>query len=120
MKLLLDEMFAPELARQLRRRGHDVEAVGERVDLSGRADSEVLATAAGEGRAVLTEDVSDYSGLAQQYVREERHHHGIVLTSAKRFTRREAGFGHLVRAIEAFLAEHPTDDALKDQVRWLE
>lgn len=120
MKLLLDEMFTPELARQLRKRGHDVVAVGERADLAGRADAEVLATATREGRAVLTEDVSDYAGLAQDYVREERHHAGIVLTSDARFTRRKEGFGHLVRSLDSFLAQHPEDNALTGQVRWLE
>ncbi len=119
MRLLLDEMFSPELARALRKRGHEGVAVGERGDLSGAPDAEVLATAAQEQRAVLTEDVADFAALAQDYARRGQAHHGIVLTSA-RFTRRRAGLGRLVRALDAFLSEHPAEDALHRQTRWLE
>lgn len=120
MKLLLDEMFSPELARALRHRDHEVVAVGERGDLSSAPDAEVLATATREERAVLTEDVADFAALAQSYARSRQAHHGIVLTSAERFTRRRAGLGHLVRALDAFLLKHPAVDALRGQTRWLE
>lgn len=120
MRLLLDEMFTPELARALRGRGHDVVAVSEPADLLGVADPEVLATAAEEQRAVLTEDVADYAALAHAYAHGGRQHHGIVLTSAARFTRRRQGLGRLVRALDKFLAAHRADDALLDQTRWLE
>ena len=39
MKLLLDEMWSSDIAVQLRRRGHDVDAVAERPELRGKADS---------------------------------------------------------------------------------
>ena len=38
LRLLLDEHFSPEIARQLRRLGHDVIAVKEHARLAGRAD----------------------------------------------------------------------------------
>lgn len=120
MRLLLDEMFSPELARALRVRGHEVVAVGERGDLSGAPDAEVLATAAREERAVLTEDVADFAALAGDYARRRQAHHGIILTSAARFTRRRAGLGGLVGALDAFLSEHPAVAALHGQTRWLE
>jgi predicted nuclease of predicted toxin-antitoxin system len=120
VRLLLDEMFSPQLARALRERGHDVVAVGERADLSGPPDAEVLTAATSEKRAMLTEDVADYAALAREYARRGESHHGIVLTSAARFTRRRAGLGRLVRALDAFLSEQPATDALRDETRWLE
>jgi hypothetical protein len=45
VKLLLDEMWPPSIAVQLRRRGHDVEAVAERADLRGQADDAVFSVA---------------------------------------------------------------------------
>lgn len=38
LRLLLDEHFSSEIARRLRKRGHDVIAVGEREGLRGRSD----------------------------------------------------------------------------------
>jgi hypothetical protein len=43
VRLLLHEQFSPEIARQLRRRGHDVVAVKEQPDRIGRAGRDVRA-----------------------------------------------------------------------------
>ncbi len=49
MKLLLDEMWPLAIAVELRRRGHDVTAVAERLDLRGQPDEVIFATARADG-----------------------------------------------------------------------
>jgi hypothetical protein len=54
VRLLLDEHYAPEIARQLRKQGHDVVAVVERAELVGLSDEEHLRRMARERRAIMT------------------------------------------------------------------
>ena len=51
MRLLLDEMLTPAIARELRARGHDVEAVAGHPDREALSDPEVMAVARAEHRA---------------------------------------------------------------------
>lgn len=61
MKLLLDEMFPTEVARQLRDQfGHDALHVRE-AGLEGAADHEVAKVARVEGSAFVTENVADFA-----------------------------------------------------------
>ena len=48
VRLLLDEMLAPLIARELRARGHDVEAVAGHPDRQALSDPEVMAFARAE------------------------------------------------------------------------
>jgi predicted nuclease of predicted toxin-antitoxin system len=52
LKLLLNAMFAPEIARQLRRLGHDVVAAKERPDLADADDPEVFEIAQAESASL--------------------------------------------------------------------
>lgn len=57
--LLLDEMYPPALAQQLRASGHDVVAVLDiEVGLAAKTDDDVLAWAARNGRCVATDGVT--------------------------------------------------------------
>src|SRR5947207_419898 len=60
VKLLLDEMFSPAIAADLRERGHDVIAVADRPDLRAKSDEEIFAWASAEARWLLTENVKDF------------------------------------------------------------
>lgn len=120
MKLLLDEHFSPEIARQLRTRGHDVFAARERTDLHGLADADLLALATTERRAVVTENVADFVELHRMSVVTRRPHYGIVFTSPRQFPRARRAIGRMVRALDALLTARPSDDALADQTWWLE
>jgi predicted nuclease of predicted toxin-antitoxin system len=66
VKLLLDAMYSPERAVQLRRRGHDVVAARAFSDLEAASDVELLAVAQLEERVVVTENVPDILRLDAQ------------------------------------------------------
>lgn len=59
-RLLLDEMFSPAIAAELRDRGHDVIAVADRPDLRAKSDEEIFAWSSAERRWLLTENVKDF------------------------------------------------------------
>ncbi|GAB3184406.1 hypothetical protein FHX75_121306 [Micromonospora palomenae] len=111
--LLLDEMYPPALARQLRERGHDVlAALDLEVGLSSRSDEDALAWATRHQRCVVTENVRDFARLAPQMP-----HAGIILVSARRFPRTRSGLARLLDALDGVLATKsvPTPDS----VAWL-
>ena len=111
MRLLLDEHYSPEIARQLRARGHDVVAVSERSGLLGRADRVRVAAMAGERRAVATEDVGDFRPLMTEVARHGSATFGLICVSPRRFPRRRKDIGRLVTALDALLRAHPEEDA---------
>jgi len=117
LRLLLDEHFSPEIARQLRSHGHDVTAARERNELHGLSDRANLTVASGERRAVVTENVVDFVELHRQCVLRGDPHAGIVFTSFRRFPRRRRSMGKLVRALEALIADQPRE--LNGQTWWL-
>jgi hypothetical protein len=61
VKLLLDEMFPSDAARQLQESfGHDAVHVDD-LGLRGADEQQVAEVARAEGRAVVTENVADYA-----------------------------------------------------------
>ena len=111
MRLLLDEHYSPEIARQLRARGHDVVAVSERSGLVGRADRVHAAAMADERRAIVTEDVGDFRPLMTEVARHGSTTFGLICVSPRRFPRRRKDIGRLVIALDALLRAHPEEDA---------
>jgi hypothetical protein len=120
LRLLLDEMCSPVIAVQLRHRGHDAVASAERADLRGLPDDELLSVAAADRRALATFDEGDFAQLATRYQAEERTHHGVILMSARRFSPAAEGVGPLVDALDALLVSRPSQDALRNEVVWLQ
>jgi hypothetical protein len=116
-RLLLDEHFSPEIARQLRSRGHDVVAARERIELHGVSDRELLGIATDEGRVLVTENVIDFVELHRQSVLTGVSHAGLVFTSPRQFPRTRRAIGKLVRALDAWLTEEAGDRA--GQTWWL-
>lgn len=119
MRLWLDEMIPGEVARQLRRAGHDVQAVQEPENrwAWGLEDSEQLEAAVRQGRALVTYNLRDFVPLSQQWAEAGRAHMGIVLVPFR--TIPPGGIGELVRRLDSLLKAHPRDDALKDRVIFL-
>lgn len=108
MKLLLDEMHAPGVAVQLTAEAFDVVAVATQPDLRGMADEELLAYAATEGRALVTENGGDLMPLATTWAGEHKTRSGLIFTNPRRFNRSTLAYpGHLIASLREFLAEPP-------------
>jgi len=120
VRLLLDEQYSPEIAKELRRQGHAVEAVAERPDLQASDDEALLVLATREGRTLVTNNVRDFVPIARSFAAEGRGHSGLIFTSDRSLPRTRRGFGVLARALQRALEAHPDDDALVDQSMWLE
>lgn len=79
MKFYLDEDLSPQIAERLRKRGiHAVSAFeAENIQLS---DREQLAYAAQAGRCLVTRNVRHFILLAQEAIRLQQPHAGIILS----------------------------------------
>jgi hypothetical protein len=119
VRLLLDEHYSKQIAQQLRDRGHDVVAVTERPDLAGLRDDQLLDAMAAEGRAIVTENWSDFHRLIRQATASGAAHHGVVFTSRRQLPRSRAAIGLHVGVLDDFLQRHPDDDALRNAHHWL-
>lgn len=107
------------MAARLRERGHDVEAVLDRLDLAGHADPVVFAAACRERRAIVTDDVRDYRTLAAEVLRGGDAHFGLVLTSNRRWPRhRRETFSGLVAKLDELLAAEADVQALRNREVW--
>jgi hypothetical protein len=119
VRLLLDEHYSPEIARQLRTRGHDVVAVAERADLIGLGDDGLLRRMMREGRAIMTNNVKDFVPLATRAALEAGGHEGLLLTSDRSMPRRLDVIGRYVDVLDGFLRRHEGEDSYRNQIRWL-
>ena len=89
MRLILDELCPPGIAEALRSRGHDVVSLHDptHAHLRGRSDAEVLAAAATELRAVVTDNARHFLPLHRELIARGETRHGLVLFSNRSFPR---------------------------------
>lgn len=119
LKLLIDEMYPPAIAEQLRDRGYDVEAVTERPELRALADADIFALAQQEQRAVVTENIDDFSIIADGYDQRTQAHFGLVLVPPGSYPRGNPGtIGRMVTELDRLLSEHPDATAMSPRY-WL-
>jgi hypothetical protein len=119
LRLLLDEMYPGKIAEQLRNRGHDVDAVTLRPELRSISDPELFLTAQQEGRAVATENIADFSAIADGFDQRQRSHHGLVLVDPGKYQRGDPRtIGRMVTALDRLLSKHPVCDATSPR-QWL-
>jgi hypothetical protein len=78
----------------------------------GEDDYLLLALAAGEGRALLTNNHRDFVRIARSWSQSGREHAGIILST-------QLPRGELLRQVETLL-ERLTVDELRNTVRWLQ
>ena len=118
MKLLLDEMWPPSVAQQLRARDHDVTGVVELDELRGSPDEVIFAFAQEEDRTVVTEDASGFVPLAANVLRSGGTHCGLILTTAWSFPRHNPRtYGRLVFTLHVLLSENDNLDGRDDWLR---
>jgi len=103
-RLALDEMFSPQIAAELDRRGHDVVAVAADPGLVGLPDEQILEWATEQGRCLVTENVKDYEALRRAAVAQGRAHTGLLYCVPRRFPRDRRFLGALVAALDRMLA----------------
>ena len=117
MRLLLDEMYPPAIAEQLRTRGHDVVAVTAQAELRALPDDSIFAAAQQEHRAVVTENVGDFCPIADAADQRERPHHGLVLVDPAKYPRgNPRTIGRMVTELARLLNDHRGD--APTSLRW--
>lgn len=104
-RLLLDEMFAPRIADDLRSRGIDCRAVAEEAGLRSLGDDDVLDAAVAEARTVVTNNVADFELLRRQRASDGRAIPPLVYTSDRGFPRDRRFIGRLVDALATAATE---------------
>lgn len=110
LRLLLDEHFSPKIAQGLRKLGHDVVAVKERLDLLARSDRAHFAAMQDQRRAIVTQDLGDFRPLLEQAANDGERTYGLICVPSKIRLRRDAT-GQLLAALDRLLKENPDDDA---------
>jgi len=116
-RLALDEMFSPQIAVELVRRGHDVVAVAADPALAGLPDEQVLEWATSQGRCLVTENVKDYEVLRRAAAAQGMAHAGLLYCAPGRFPRDRRFIGALVAALDRTLAGDQLPGP--DDVGWL-
>ncbi len=114
--LLLDEMFAPMLAEQLRAEGFDVVAVAGHPILAAASDGEVFSWASAHGRRLGTENVEDFQPLVQLATERGQPVAHMLYTSSRRFPRTRRNPSPLLEALRRWL-QQPAGHA--SPVDWL-
>jgi predicted nuclease of predicted toxin-antitoxin system len=121
VRLLIDEMYPPTVAEQLRKAGHDAVSVHDDANTPGLDDAAVCGLALSGGRAVVTENAADFLRMLRYLVAAGEQAPTLVITSNRSFPRHRASFtGQAVRALCAFCEAHQGADAAAGAVYWLQ
>jgi predicted nuclease of predicted toxin-antitoxin system len=119
LRLLIDEMYAPDIAEQLRARGHDAVSVAERADLRSAPDEVVFDVAQAEHRVIVTNNVRDFVQPVQQVFQRDQAFYGIVFTSDRSLPRSRATIGSYLDLLHSLLVNHSEDERLPAGIEWL-
>ena len=120
MRLLLDEMISPRIARELRQDGHDVQAIKkDRPDLVSRSDREIVRQMAVERRVIVTNDIADFQAIHDQSLAAGDEHQGMVFTFDATMPRNKDAIPQWVQALTNLLVDHTDEDSLRNRVHHL-
>jgi predicted nuclease of predicted toxin-antitoxin system len=90
LRLLLDEMYPPGLAKTLRAAGIEAGTVAQ-LGFVGRSGPDVFAAAAAGGFVLATDNASDFARIATEHLVAGRHHPGVLIALPSRFLAVRAG-----------------------------
>lgn len=124
MKVILDEMWTPTIALELRKRGFDVIAINEPAHAgryAGILDDDVFARAQEDGRSVVTDNIPDYESARLDWEAHGTAHHGVIYALNPPFNRHhgDAVIGQMVKALEHFLSFPEAEEQPFDRVHYL-
>jgi len=119
VKLLLDEMLSPVIARELPKRGYDAEAIAGNPGREAMSDPEVLVLARAERRAIVTNNLRDYRPLHNSAIVPGADGHFGMIFIPGSYRRTRADTGRIIAALEAILAKHPGETDLINGETWL-
>lgn len=98
-------MLAPDVAEQLRDRGHDVEAVTEHSELRATPDDDLLVEATKQRRGIVTMNIKDFARIDAEWKSQGRSYAGLVLLPASAFPQSRGFVGKLVKALDRALLD---------------
>src|SRR5215472_14810772 len=101
-------MYSAAHAEALQAAGVHATTVFE-LGLAGSSDPEVFTAAIQEGRALLTENVADFTRISAEHLLAGQHHPGVLIALSSRFSRRPAGAPALVAAVAALVGQSVAD-----------
>ena len=107
MKWLIDEMYPPAAAEELRRRGHDAVSVAGTVLVSS-SDDELYELAVAEDRVVVTENYSDFSSRQRRDVEYESPRCVVVFVRKSALPTGGALGPALARRLDAWAEANPS------------
>jgi hypothetical protein len=124
MRLLLNEMWNPAIASELRRRGFDVAAINEpeRAErYAGTEDALVFARAQQDRWTIVTDNVADYERARRDWEARGASHFGVVYALDPPFNRHraESVVGLMVEALAALLATAGAEIDPRGRVHYL-
>ncbi|HEX2317957.1 MAG TPA: DUF5615 family PIN-like protein [Streptosporangiaceae bacterium] len=119
MKLLLDEMLSPAIARELCSRGYDVESVAGHPGRESMSDAEVLALARAEHRAVVTTNVRDFRPLHNEAITPGATGDFGMVFMPSSYHRTKADTARIIAALEALLIQNPGESEMANAEAWL-
>jgi hypothetical protein len=118
VKLALDHHYATAIAVQLRELGHDVVAAVEE-GWEAEGDEALLVICEEQGRALVTNNVGDFTVIARRWAVQSRRHAGLVFTSDASMPRGRGTIGRYVDALDVLVRLHPKDGSFVDRSHWL-
>lgn len=115
----MDEMLAPVIARELRARGHDAEAIAGHAGREALSDHEVMDLARAEHRAIVTNNLRDFRPLHHEAIAPGGPGHYGMIFMPSGYRRTKDDTGRIINALEAKLRQYAGENDLANGEDWI-